>query len=84
MVVTQTERSVIMKKILEWLNTQKNGATNPAISYYVKWEITEGGATDNAIKKYVKDLHKAGHIKYDHPFWKITPTGKEWLERHSI
>ena len=73
-----------MKKILKWIKTQERGVTRSAFFHYVKWEIAEGGATDAAIKKYLEDLHHAGHIKYNHPFWKITPTGKEWLERHSI
>jgi hypothetical protein len=80
----QSERSEILKKLLKWLSTQANGATVQAILQYTKWEITEGGATDNAIKKYIEDLDKAGLIDYVHPFWKITNAGKKWLERHSI
>lgn len=80
----QSERSEILKKLLKWLNIQEKGVTTPGILYHVKWEITEGGATDKSIKKYIEDLHKAGLIKYKHPFWKITLAGKRWLERHSI
>jgi hypothetical protein len=80
----QSERSEILKKLLKWLATQQNGATVQAILQYTKWEITEGGATDNAIKKYIEDLDKAGLIEYVHPFWRITNAGKKWLERHSI
>lgn len=80
----QSERSENVKKLLNWLKTQENGATTQAILHYVKWEITEGGATDNTIKKYIEDLHRAVHIEYTHPFWKITPAGKKWLERQII
>ena len=80
----QSERSEIMKKLLKWLDLQERGATTQAILQYVKWEITEGGATDNSIKKYIEDLQRAALIEYRHPFWKVTPAGKRWLERHSI
>jgi hypothetical protein len=80
----QSERAEILKNILRWLLSQENGATTAAVLQYTKWEITEGGATDNAIKKYVDDLKKALLIEYKHPFWKITDAGKEWLEKHSI
>jgi hypothetical protein len=80
----QTERAENIKKLLKWLETQKNGAPTQAILLYVKWEIAEGGATDNTIRKYIEDLQKGMKIEYIHPFWKITPAGKIWLERHSI
>jgi hypothetical protein len=80
----QSERSEILKKLLKWLTVQEKGATVQAILQYTKWEITEGGATDNAIKKYVADLEKALLIEYEHPFWKVTAAGKQWLEKHSI
>jgi hypothetical protein len=62
----------------------EKGATTAAILKYAKWEITEGGATDNTIKKYIEDLEGACLIEYKHPFWKITNNGKKWLERHNI
>jgi predicted transcriptional regulator len=80
----QSERAEILKKMLRWLLTKENGATVQAILIYTKWEITEGGATDNAIKKYIEDLKKALLIEYKQPFWKITKAGKNWLERHNI
>ena len=80
----QSERAEIIKRLLKWLDLQEKGATTQAIVHYVKWEITEGGATDNSIKKYIEDLHRAMLIEYKHPFWKITPAGKRWLERHCI
>ena len=55
----QSERSDTIKKLLNWLTTLENGATVQAIVQYVKWEITEGGATDNVIKKYIDDLDRA-------------------------
>jgi len=80
----QSERAEIIKKLVKWLSQQEKGATVQAIVQYTKWEITEGGATDNSIKKYVEDLDRATIIEYKHPFWKVTTYGKEWLERHSI
>ena len=80
----QSERAEILKKMLRWMITQEKGATVQAVVTYTKWEITEGGATDNAIKKYIEDLKKALYIEYDHPFWKVTKAGNMWLERHSI
>jgi hypothetical protein len=80
----QTERAETLKKLLRGIGSQENGSTVPAIKQYTKWEITEGGATDNTIKKYIEDLEKAGFIDYGHPFWKITKAGTIWLERHSI
>ncbi|MCW4044843.1 MAG: hypothetical protein NWE94_04930 [Candidatus Bathyarchaeota archaeon] len=80
----QSERSDILKKLLKWLSTKEDGATVQAILQQTKWEITEGGATDNTIKKYIEDLQRASLIEYKHPFWKVTNAGKQWLERHSI
>jgi len=80
----QSERAEIMKKLLKWLSSLENGATTHGILQYVKWEITEGGATDNSIKKYIDDLSRACLIEYKHPFWKVTNAGKKWIERHSI
>lgn len=80
----QSERSEILKKLLRWLNAKDKGATLSEIVYNVKWEITEGGATDKAIKKYLEDLKGGGKIEYRHPFWKISSDGKTWLERHGI
>lgn len=80
----QSERAEIIKKILKWMNTQERGVTVQAFQFHVKWEITEGGASDNTIKKYLEDLRHAGLIEYKHPFWKINQIGKEWLERHIL
>ena len=80
----QIERANILKKILGWLILQEKGVATKGLRAYVKWEITEGGGTDNSIKKYIVDLDRGGLIEYKHPFWKITNAGKQWLERHSI
>ena len=80
----QSERAEIIKKLARWLVQHENGQTVQAILHYVKWEITEGGATDNSIKKYIDDLERGAIIEYKHPFWKVTNYGKKWLERHSI
>ena len=72
----QSERSDNIKKLLKWLLTQEKGATKPAILHYSKWKISEGGATDNTVKKYIEALHKAGLTEYNHPFYKISKYGK--------
>jgi predicted transcriptional regulator len=83
-VLPQTERAEILKKILLWMNSTEKGVTVQAFHFHVKWEITEGGASDKTIKKYLEDLHHAGLIENKHPFWRITQLGKEWLERHTL
>ena len=80
----QSERAEIMKKLLKWLASKNEGATNQAIHHYVQWEICEGGATNNSIKKYVEDLVKNNLIEWNAPFYRVTNAGKSWLERHSI
>jgi len=80
----QSERAAILKELLKWLDNQEHGATVSGILMQTKWEITEGGASDGTIKKYIEDLSKASLIEYKHPFWKITTAGKKWLERHQI
>jgi hypothetical protein len=80
----QSERANVLKAIAGWLATQEKGATIQAIRHQTKWEITEGGATDNTIKKYIQDLSGALLIEYEHPFWRVTEKGKMWLERHAI
>lgn len=80
----QSERAGVLKEMVKWIASQENGATVQAILQYTKWEITEGGATDNTIKKYIQDLGHAAIIEYEHPLWKITKFGKTWLERHII
>jgi hypothetical protein len=80
----QSERANVLKEIVKWLASQEKGATVQAILQYTKWEITEGGATDSTIKKYIDDLGKAQIIEYEHPFWKVTNSGRTWLERHYL
>jgi hypothetical protein len=80
----QSERANVLKEIIRWLATQEKGATLQALSHHIKWEITEGGATDTTIKKYIQDLSGAQLIEYEHPFWLVTNNGKMWLERHCI
>jgi len=80
----QSERSSILKEMLKWLLQFDKGQTVAAILAYTKLEITELGATDNTIKKYIQDLDHAGLIEYKHPFWKIADLGRKWLERHGV
>jgi hypothetical protein len=80
----QSERANILKEILKWLTTKAEGATTAGLKSHIKWEITEGGATDTAIKKYIDDMNDALLIEYKHPHWLITGKGKMWLEIHQI
>jgi hypothetical protein len=80
----QSERSENIRKLLKWLSTMEKGASTAAVRYHVKWEVTEGGATDKTIKTYIEDLKKASYIEYKHPHWRITKAGLLWLERHSL
>lgn len=80
----QSERANVLKEIVKWLVSQEKGATVQAIRHQTKWEITEGGATDTTIKKYIEDLSNAQIIEYEHPFWKVTNNGRMWLERHAL
>ncbi len=82
----QSERSAIIKEMLKWLSQFKKGQTLAAIVTYTKCEITELGATNATIKKYVQDLHHARFIECsrDNPFWKVTDYGNAWLERHTV
>lgn len=80
----QSERANNLREIVKWLETQKDGATTQAMYAYIKWEITEGGATDSTIRKYMKDLEAGSLIEYKHPYWHVTEFGKKWLSRHSL
>ena len=84
MCMPQSERASIIKQLLKWLDSKEKGATTEAILHYTKWEISEGGATDSTIKKYIQDLDRACLIEYKHPYWKITTSGKKWLKKHII
>lgn len=81
----QSERSKNLKEIVKWLaSLEREKATVPAIFKHVKWEITEGGATNSTIRKYIEDLAQGGIIEYQHPFWKVTKFGRTWIDRHSL
>ena len=80
----QSERSKTLREMLKWLSSQERGAPVQAIHAQVRNEITQLGATAKTIQNYIEDLDTAGFIEYNHPFWKVTKAGKDWLERHSI
>ena len=80
----QSERANNLKRMVEWLASFDDGATVQAIRAYTKWDITEGGATDATIKKYIEDLDRGDLIEYKHPFWKVTEYGRRWLEEHRL
>jgi predicted transcriptional regulator len=77
----QQERSHNQIEILKWLKTQQNGATTAALKAYTRNEITQLGATDKTIENYIDTLKTAGFIEYKHPFWRITKSGMNFLER---
>jgi hypothetical protein len=80
----QSERANVLKEIVRWLITQEKGATIQALRTHIKWEITEGGATDTTIKKYIQDLSDAKVIEFQAPFWRVTNNGEMWLDRHCL
>lgn len=80
----QKERFENIKKMLEWLGNQKDGATTGQLHSYTKWEICEGGATDNTIRTYIEDCKKQCLIEYKHPRWFLTEAGRIWLEKHAF
>lgn len=80
----QSDRSKTIKALVKWLVHQDPGATTAGIHAQVRNEITELGATQKTIQSYIEDLDHAGIIEYEHPYWKVTKFGREWLERHSI
>jgi predicted transcriptional regulator len=77
----QQERSRNQLEMLKWLKTQQNGAHTAALKAYTRNEITLLGATDKTIENYIDNLKNAGFIEYNHPFWKITKAGLNFLER---
>lgn len=77
----QQERSHNQIEILKWLKAQQNGATTAALKAYTRNEITQLGATDKTIENYIDTLKTAGFIEYTHPFWRITKSGINFLER---
>ena len=77
----QQERSGNMIEMLKYLRPLENGATTAALKAYTRNEITQLGATDKTIENYIEALEAAGFIEYQHPFWRITKAGKDFLER---
>jgi len=70
---------------LKWIaqkTEQSKGATTQAIITHTIEEICEMGATEKTTKDYIEYLGHSLMIEYQHPFWKITGKGKEWLDRH--
>jgi len=79
----QSERSQIIKAFLRWIEakTKKGGASLGECIKHIQVEITEMGAEEKRCKKYVKDCQKAGLVYADGMKFKITDTGKNWLQR---
>jgi len=83
MIIPQSERSQIIKAFLKWIEakTKKGGASLRECIKHIQVEITEMGAEEKRCKKYVKDCQKAGLIYTDGMKFKISDTGKNWLQR---
>ena len=63
--------------------TENNkGVPTQAIISYTIEEICEMGATAKTAKDYIEYLGKYSMIEYEHPFWRITKKGMDWLDRH--
>ena len=79
----QSERSQIIKAFLKWVEakTKKDGASLRECIKHIQVEITEMGAEEKRCKKYVIDCQKAGLIYADGMKFRITDTGKNWLQR---
>jgi hypothetical protein len=78
----QQERSHNLQKMLKYLRGLPQGVTTAALKAQTRNEITQLGATDKTIENYIESLKSAGLIEYNHPFWRITQSGKNFLERH--
>ena len=80
----QSERSQIMKELLRWLNAKSKkgvGASTHEVIHHCMSEITSLGATERRVQGYIKTLDSLGFIKIYRLKWKITETGKNWLQR---
>ena len=77
----QVERKKNIMEMLKWLSLQEHGATTSGLKAYVRNEVTQLGATDKAIENYIDTAKKAGFMEYKHPFWRITKSGRDFLER---
>ena len=80
----QSERSNNIRELLKFIDQSPKGQTLQACVSYVVQEITQFGATEKTAKAYLAALGRSAFIKYSHPYWKITPAGKKWKERHEI
>ena len=79
----QSERSKIMKEFLRWLEAKSKhgGASYRDCVRHIQVEITDMGAEEKRCQKYIKSLQDAGLIHTDRLKYKITDSGKNWLQR---
>ena len=82
----QSERSQIIKEFLKWIEakSQKSGASLQECVYHIELEITDMGATKKKSADYVSSCVRAGLIDIHGLKFKITPEGKNWLQRKSL
>jgi len=80
----QSERSQIIKEMLMWIDakTRLDGGIHRAeLIRFVQLEITSLGAATRTVEKYLDDLvrHKLVDVKGSK--YRLTQTGKNWLEK---
>ena len=82
----QSERSVIIKKFLKWLEAKSKdrGAYRQECIRHIQVEISEMGATSRRANDYIEDCKTAGLLYADGLRFKITSEGKNWLQRKSL
>jgi hypothetical protein len=79
----QSERSDIIKQFLKWLNAKSKtgGATWQECLRQIQIEITDMGAHERTCRSYLTDLERAKLIYIDGLKFRVSETGKNWLQR---
>ena len=83
----QSERSHTLKELLRWLDARtksKKGATIQEIINHTTVEITELGATDRAVRGYIRTLVRTGMIEMKVFRYYTTDKCKNWLKKVSL
>jgi len=82
----QSERSTIIKEFLKWLEAKSkgSGANLQECISHLELEITQMGATKRKCADYIEACKRADLISIHGLKFKITPEGKNWLQRKSL
>jgi len=82
-VLPQSERANIIKDFLKWLEakTKLGGASYRECIRHIQVEITDMGAEEKRCNKYIKSLLDTGLVHTDRLKYKLTDSGKNWLQR---